>query len=299
MGTSVTTAISDIVADKEERAAAFSQLGFATGMGLILGPMLGTAVSGTENPSRAYGAGAMLSAVHFLITYLRIAEPLAVERRKPMPAGAELAKALNPLGFVGLYAHNSILSRLVTVGALQFFCEGKCIADLNGYYLVNEAKWSDQTRAVFNSLWGAVMTLGGKLGPVTIRRLGLRGHTTLQNFATALAFSLTGSSTITALIFSALAVNCFATERGAAVRSLCVEAANDVGMGSGEFGAKFANLRALTVAVGPVLYAKVYALGISRKPPFPGAPFFVGALIALLAEALHKTLTNEQLKVKP
>merc|ERR1712151_346230 len=124
----------------------------------------------------------------------------------------------------------------------------------------NEAKMSDQIRAVYNSIWGGVMIVGGKLGGKTIKQWGMRGHTTLQNFATALAMSMIGVSTLPAHTFSSLAVNCFAMERGAAVRSMALAAANEAGMGTGEFGAKFANMRAVVVALGPVLYAKVYAL---------------------------------------
>eukprot|EP00747_Dinoflagellata_sp_TGD_P165468 gnl/TRDRNA2_/TRDRNA2_186772_c0_seq1.p1 gnl/TRDRNA2_/TRDRNA2_186772_c0~~gnl/TRDRNA2_/TRDRNA2_186772_c0_seq1.p1 ORF type:complete len:453 (-),score=73.36 gnl/TRDRNA2_/TRDRNA2_186772_c0_seq1:93-1451(-) len=296
--TSTSNAISDILADdKVERAAATTSLGLATGFGLVLGPMIGTWVSGTKNPGRAYGVGALLSVLHFFISTNRVTESLAIDKRKPMPGGAELAKSLNPLSFVDLFQRGSVLTRLVMVAALQFFTEGKCTADLNGYYMVNEVKMPDNARALYNSIWGGVMIVGGKLGGKTIKNFGMRAHTTLQNFATALAMSMIGASTLPALIFSSLAVNCFAMERGSAVRSMALAAANDVGMGNGEFGAKFANMRAVVVALGPVLYAKVYAFAKKSKLP-AGLPFFVGALIVLLSEALHRTFTNDELKVK-
>jgi len=296
--TSTNNAISDILADdKVERAAATTNLGFATGVGLVLGPMLGTWASGTKNPARAYGVGALLSVLHFFMSLTRVSESLATDKRKPMPAGSELAKALNPLGFVDLFQRGSVLARLVSLGALQFFCEGKCTADLNGYYMVNEAKMTDQTRAVYNSIWGGVMIVGGKVGGRTIKEYGMRAHTTLQNFATATAMAMIGVSTLPALIFASLAVNCFAMERGSAVRSMALAAANDAGMGNGEFGAKYANLRAVVVAMGPVLYAKFYAF--AKKSNLPaGMPFFAGAVIVLLSEMIHRSFTNVELKVK-
>merc|ERR1712032_419930 len=108
--------------------------------------------------------------------------------------------------------------------------------------------------------------------------------------------SLIGVSTLPALIFSSLAVNCFAMERGSAVRSMALAAANDTGMGNGEFGAKFANLRAVVVALGPVMYANVYAFAKKRRLP-AGLPFFTAALIVLLSEILHRTFTNQELNV--
>merc|ERR1719379_322482 len=110
-----------------------TSLGLATGVALVFGPMLGTWVSGTKNPRRAYALGSLLSAVHLFISSARVSESLAASKRRPMPAGAELAKSLNPLGFVDLFQRGSVLSKLVTVAGLQFFTEGKCVADLNGY----------------------------------------------------------------------------------------------------------------------------------------------------------------------
>merc|ERR1711879_859645 len=114
------------------------------------------------------------------------------------------------------------------------------------------------------------MVLGGRAGAATIAKLGLAGHTTFQNLATALGFLLTGATTSQAMIFAALPVLTFAMERGAGVQSLAVGAAENEGMGKGEFSAKYANLRAVAVAIAPMLYAKLYSVGVRLR--IPGLP---------------------------
>lgn len=297
--TSTSSSIADLIEDRTERAKAFTQMGLATGLGLVAGPLISTAAVGKSgNPGRAFAAGALVSALHFLYVSSTVNEPLSQKKRKPMPAGGELLKSLNPLAFYTLFTNGSVLARLVIVAALQFIVEGKSIADLNGYYLLNEAKLPDDKRALYNTTWGVVMTAGGKIGPLTIRKLGMRGHTTLQNFATALGLALTGATTHIGAIFAALPVHVFAMERGAAVRSMAITAADQKGMGSGEFAAKIANFRAIAVAIAPMLYARAYAAGLGFKTRMPGLPYFVGAAVVLLSEAIHRSLTDAQLNIK-
>lgn len=163
--------------------------------------------------------------------------------------------------------------------------------------MLNEARFTDARRSLYVTCLGVVMTLSGWIGPRTIARFGMRGHTTLQNAASAAGFTLTGSTTSASLIFAALPVYAFAMERGAAVRSLAVGAAAEAGMGKGEFAAAMANLRAIAVAVAPLLYASAYAAGIAAPRRQPGRPYYYAAVIAVVAEVLHRTLSRRQLRL--
>merc|ERR1711972_1117904 len=118
----------------------------------------------------------------------------------------------------------------------------------------------------------------------------------VQNFMSATGFILMGSTTRARVIFGALFFYAFAMERRSAVSSLAVKAGVQAGMGKGEFSAAFANLRAIVVAMAPLLYAGVYARG--RTAGSPGRPYYTAALMALIAEALHCTLRNKELQFK-
>ena len=63
------------------------------------------------------------------------------------------------------------------------------------------------------------------------------------------------------------------------------------GMGRGEYSAKFGNIRALTVIIAPLFYGNIYAYYAPRGKP--GYAWFAGALVVALAEALHRTLKDE------
>lgn len=59
-------------------------------------------------------------------------------------------------------------------------------------------------------------------------------------------------------------------------------------MGRGEFSGKLANLRAVSNSIAPILYAKLYAVGLGRG--MPGLPFIVGACIVMCAELLLRAV---------
>jgi len=238
----------------------------------------------------------VLSALQLAFISSRIEETLPAQQRKALP-GKELISSVNPLTVLKLYGKGQVVATLVSVAALQCFCEGKSLSDLNTYYLLNDAKFSDARRSLYITCLGVVMTAAGVIGRTTIQRFGMRGHTTLQNVASALGFSVMGSSTQAPVIFSALPIYAFAMERRAAVSSLAVKAGEAAGMGKGEFSAAFANLRAIAVGIAPLLYARVYSRTLAVKG-WPGTPYFVAALIALLSELLHRTLSSSQLEFK-
>merc|ERR1719271_1003881 len=214
-----------------------------------------------------------------LLVSARIKEPLAIGDRKPLPK-QEMLAAVNP----------------VSISALQCFCEGKSLSDLNTYYLLNDAHFSDARRSLYIACLGVVMTASGMIGRQTIQKLGMRGHTTFQNLASAVGFTMMGSTTMTPVIFGSLPIYAFAMERRAAVSAMATRSAAAVGLGKGEFQAASANLRAIAVGIAPLLYAKVYAWSLARKGK-PGLPYFAAAVIALFAELLHRMLSTRQLNL--
>jgi len=295
--TTCSAALADVIKNPAELARAYAQLGTAAGAGVIVGPMLGALAMGKHgNPRTPFLVGSMMSAAQAILMTMSLEETLLPTFRKKLDSAVNVLTSSNPLSFLSVYGNGSIVARLCTIASLQCFCEGKSLSDLNTYYLQNDAKFDDPTRSLYISCFGAVMTASGIIGKETIRRLGMRGHTTFQNFVSALGFMLMGSTTDKFLIFSVLPIYAFAMERRAAMSSLAVKAAEAAGMGKGEFNAAFANLRALAVGCAPLLYARVYARGLAASPSSPGRPFFAAALIALLSELLHRTLTDKELR---
>lgn len=296
--TACSSALADIyIDDPKELGQAYATLGTATGLGVIVGPMIGgLAIGKSGSPQRAFAAGSLLSALQLALVTRHIKEPMLPSDRKALPT-SEMLAAVNPLSIFKLFSNGPVVALLVSISALQCFCEGKSISDLNTYYLLNDAKFSDATRATYISCLGIVMTAAGIIGRNTIQHLGMRGHTTLQNLASAVGFCLMGSSTRAPVIFGVLPIYAFGMERRAAINALAAKAGLAAGMGKGEFQAAAANLRAIAVGVAPLLYARIYARSLATGGS-PGKPYFAAALFALIAEALHRMLSNKQLDFK-
>mmetsp|Transcript_18260 Transcript_18260/g.54117 ORF Transcript_18260/g.54117 Transcript_18260/m.54117 type:complete len:240 (+) Transcript_18260:58-777(+) len=204
---------------------------------------------------------------------------------------ARLLTALNPLVFTKLFTRTVALRTLVTTAALQCMCEGKAISDLKTYYFMNDVPaFTMATRGLYQTAWGLVMALSGLCGKELIRRLGMHGHTTVQNGMTALAFAMTARAPNVGAVFSVLPLYLFAMERRAAVSSWAVKEAVATGMGRGEYAAAFFNLRALATGLAPLLYVTTYSRGAGGVPRQPWWPWILAISFAGTAEVLHQSL---------
>ena len=69
-----------------------------------------------------------------------------------------------------------------------------------------------------------------------------------------------------------------------------------IGMGRGEYASYFANLGAITVALGPMLYGFIYAWGRKINPNI-NLGFFAAAVVGcLLPEMVHQTITKKEME---
>jgi multidrug resistance protein len=113
--------IADITAP-QERAKRFALIGVAFGLGFILGPALGGALSQISLAAPAYAAGT-LSLLSAIVGFFVLPESLPKERRT---AGAFRWQELNPLGAVVATARRPSLGALLLVLCLFYFA-------FNGY----------------------------------------------------------------------------------------------------------------------------------------------------------------------
>ena len=134
----------------------------------------GSPVSTYSNVNLGSGTeGIDISAVQLGLSITQIEESLDVKDRSPMRITnfSSLLQAINPLGFLQLFSNGKTLATLVTVGALQCFCEGKCISDLNQTYMMQQLKLPADRRALYVTGFGIAMTLSGYFGKETIKNM--------------------------------------------------------------------------------------------------------------------------------
>jgi len=290
--TSSSSALSDICPTSTSLSLATAQLGTAAGLGVLLGPQLGNAVASRRGARQALLAGVAISAIQFVLVLTTVKESNPPGKRVVETAKVP-AKQNNPLNFLQILTKDKGLCGLITVAALQCCVEGKVISDMNTFYISVEAQMSDNQRSLWITLFGACMAIAGQVARGTIGKLGQRGHTTFSNLATIAGFLLLGSAATPATVWGVLPFFLLSTERRSAVTALADKRAVAVGIGRGEFAGAFANLRAMVVAVAPMMYGFFYVKG--KQLGRPGLGYWMGALIIGLAELRHRALKDEDI----
>lgn len=271
----------------------------------MCGPIVGAMCANEESPVQAYLAGAGLSALQMVWSYYMIEETLELPPINNKPGAgkhgsgidhesvsiASVLAKVNPFAMIKLFTGTPKLALLAAMSALQCSCEGKAISDLKSYYFMNHIPhFTLTTRSLYQTFWGAVMACSGVCGKESIRRLGMHGHTTLQNSVTCLVFALVARASSANEIFATLPFYLFSMERRAAVSSWAIKEAALNGMGKGEYAAAFFNLRALAVATFPLVYVSAYSSGVKAVPQAAWRPWALAISFCAVAEALHQNL---------
>jgi len=265
-------------------------LGSYAGLGCILGPFIGgQLIARTGNLRLPFAVGSITAGLQLLMVLSRFEETLM--ESKPFDFSA-----VNPFSFVRLFTKSPELAKLVTIGGLQCFPEGKNLSDFNQNYILTHVGWSQQMRSMFTVGFGTIMMLGGRLAKYSLEMFGQRGHTTLANWLTLIALGTWGARAKSLNMWLGMLLLMPTMERRTAIGAISTKEAIKCGFTRGEFAGLFANWRAVATAVAPVLYGRVHAMMAPKG--LPGAPYFVAGLVCILAEILHKTMSDEEMGIE-
>jgi MFS family permease len=105
------------VTPPEDRARSFALIGAAFGLGFVLGPAIGGALSQISLAAPAYAAG-VLSLLNLLFGYFALRESLPAEKRNRQPLRLQDA---NPLASIATFARRPSLGILLAVYVLFYF----------------------------------------------------------------------------------------------------------------------------------------------------------------------------------
>jgi DHA1 family tetracycline resistance protein-like MFS transporter len=268
--------VADLTAP-ENRARSFGLIGAAFGIGYIVGPMVGGLLGGIDIRLPFYAA-AGLSGLNFLYGLLLVPESLPPVRRKPI----QLRRA-NPVA--SLYG----LARLRAVGALV-----AVIALANLAQFILYSTWVLFTNFRFG--WGpretglslfvvgvmAALVQGGLLGRL-MKTLGERRLVLAGLASGTFAYAAYGLTTVGWVIYVIIALNMLAFAIGPALNAIVSKAADpaEQGLAMGSL----TSLSALMAVLAPFIGAPLLAT-VSHLPAQDwriGAPFFMSALLSLLA----------------
>jgi MFS transporter, DHA1 family, tetracycline resistance protein len=290
-GASFTTAaayIADISSD-ENRARNFGMIGAAFGVGFIVGPAIGAAVSGF-GPRAPFLVAAFLTVANLAYGLIFLKESLPADQRRRF----DIRRA-NPIGAIiqiQRFARNKYLF-LVTFLVLV---ANMSVHSLWGYYTMARFGWEAKDVGISLTVVGvSIGIVQGGLSGVIFKKLGEKGTTTLGMLV--LIFTITGIGLLPYgwMMYAIILPYAFTGISDAGIRSIVSShtAKNE----QGELQGIFTSLMSFAEIIGPVIMFWVFY----KTTPYAkdnaawyGTPFFLSGLIALGAFILLRWVFRDR-----
>ncbi|WP_046245558.1 TCR/Tet family MFS transporter [Hymenobacter terrenus] len=281
-GASFTTATAYIadISPPEKRAQNFGLVGAAFGIGFILGPAVGGLLAdfGARVP---FMVAAGLSLCNFLYGFFVLPESLAPDKRRPFEWGRA-----NPVASLLRLGNYPAVLGLVAALVLIYLA-GSATQSVWAFYTMFKFGWTERLVGISLGVVGLFSGLvQGGLVRVAIPKLGAARAIVVGLLCYAVGFVLFAFASRGWLMLVFLAPYCLGGLAGPALQGTISGQvpANE----QGELQGSLTSLISATGVVGPLLMT--YLFGYFTRPTapvqFPGAPFLLGALLALGSAAL-------------
>jgi hypothetical protein len=131
-------------------------------------------------------------------------------------------------------------------------------------------------------------------------RCGARGFTTAALTAQTLGLACWGMGASVPSMCAGLALQAISVNANskAALHGAATDHAVQSGMGRGEFQGSFNNMRAVAVAIAPMVSGRVYAR-LSSRGFYPGRLWLLVAVLAgVVPELIHRSISAEKYRLK-
>ena len=281
-GASFTTAtayIADISAP-EKRAQNFGLVGVAFGLGFIIGPVVGGLLAGF-GPRMPFMVAAELSLCNLLYGLLVLPESLAPAQRRAFDW-----RRANPVGaLLRLRRYPTVLGLVAAVVLL--YLAGSAVQSVWTFYTMLKFSWNERMVGISLGVVGLFSALvQGGLVRVAIPKLGAARAIVIGLLCYVVGLVLFAFASRGWMMLAFLAPYCLGGISGPALQGTISGQvpANE----QGELQGALTSLMSATGVVGPVLMTGLFGFFTGPKAPvrFPGAPFLLGAALALASVAL-------------
>src|SRR5713101_168444 len=281
------------VTPPEKRAKPFGLISAAFGLGFVIGPVVGGWL-GNTNLRFPFWAAAALSFGNALYGYFVLPESLPPEKR-----AKSAWHMANPMGSLRLLSAKVELAGLAAVTTLYYLAHNS-LPSMWALYTEYRYAWS--RRDVGNSLAlvgvCAAVVSGALVGPF-VKRFGERRSVLTGLLCGTIGFAGFALATRGWML---LAVIPFIALWGIAAPAMQSLMARHVDPSSqGKLQGAINSLRAITGMAGPILFTQVFALAIAPRAPlhFPGAPYFLAAVLLLSSLLLAAYVTRPTVATEP
>jgi DHA1 family tetracycline resistance protein-like MFS transporter len=281
------------VTKPEERAKPFGLISAAFGLGFVIGPAVGGWL-GNRNLRFPFWAAAALSLGNALYGYFVLPESLPPERR-----AKSAWHMANPMGALTLLRSHAELAGLSVVMTLYYLAHNS-LPSMWALYTEYRYAWNRRDVGLSLALVGvcAALVSGVLVGPF-VKRFGERRSLLSGLFFGTLGFA---GFALASRGWMILAVIPFIALWGIAAPAVQSLMSRHVDPSSqGKLQGAINSLRAITGMAGPVLFTQIFAVAISLRfgLNFPGAPYYLAALLLLSSLLLAAYVTRPAKNIQP
>eukprot|EP00931_Biecheleriopsis_adriatica_P117212 TRINITY_DN92750_c0_g1_i1.p1 TRINITY_DN92750_c0_g1~~TRINITY_DN92750_c0_g1_i1.p1 ORF type:complete len:434 (+),score=64.13 TRINITY_DN92750_c0_g1_i1:78-1379(+) len=280
----LTASLSDLFSGPQ-LASWLAKQGAAFGLGLGLGPFIGSKLGGPKS--------FLFSSVTFVATMVyafgALPETLKLEdRRKELSLAA-----CSPLRFLKLFQDRMLSTLAVAIG-LQSFGDYLNLYDINYLYLKTVFDVGQTEVGRYASACGVSQVISGLTMSRSIRSAGQKGATAFANAMWIVSMGLLGTATSVKQIILSLFAMCFGHLRNSGIAAYIQKHGQAQGMGRSEIAAAQANLLAVLKVFIPVFYSNIFSFATSKGRNVPGAPYLVVGLLTGLAQLTFSAVDPDQ-----
>jgi DHA1 family tetracycline resistance protein-like MFS transporter len=282
-GASITAASAYIadISTPEKRAQNFGLLGMALGIGFTMGPSLGGLISTFWGMRAPFLVTAALSLINALYGYFVLPESLKMENRRAFDW-----KRSNPVGTLKqLRKYNNIYSLLGAV--FLIYVAVQAIQSNWTFYTMFKFNWKEDMVGYSLSLSGILLAIvQGGLIRIVLPKLGYHRAVYIGLLIYMVSFLLFGLATSGWMMFAILVIYSMGGIFGPSLQGIM---SNQVPPSEqGELQGGMTSLISLSNIIGPLLMTGVFHYFTKKDTPFrfPGAPFYLAAILTGISAAL-------------
>ena len=270
--------LSDVL-PPEKRAKAFGIFGAAFGIGFVLGPALGGWL-GAISPRLPFWVAACFSLANACYGYFVLPESLPKERRAQR---FKWSKA-NPVGSLRLLRSHHELFGMATVNFLAYLAH-EVYATVFILYCTARYGWSQGQLGASLAMVGiATMIVSGGIVGWSVKRFGEWTSLYLGMGLAAVGFVIFGAASVGWVFMAGIFVNAFWSLASAPSQSIMTRRVT--ASEQGELQGAIGSMRGIAMIVGPGMFSLTFAYFMRPGHVFPGAPWYLAALMLLAAVAI-------------
>ena len=281
-GASFTTGAAYIadVSTPEKRAQNFGLIGAAFGLGFIIGPVVG-GLLGQFGARIPFLAAAALALLNWIYGYFILPESLSKENRRPFDW-----RRANPVGSLLNFKKYPVILGLVG-SLLCIYIAGHAAQSTWTYFTMEVLRWNETWVGYSLGFVGLmVAVVQGGLIRIINPKLGQKRSVYFGLVLYGIGLFLFSFATQGWMMFAILVPYCLGGISGPALQGII---SNQVPANEqGELQGGLTGVMSITSIIGPPLMTNLFSYFTGNAAPFyfPGAPFFMGALLCIVSVLL-------------